>query len=116
MKLVVIIAVVLTGVAVADAQQGNYVPRGGATAAARSQAEPVQPIPREETPCKFGPITKRITLDEVSEIMYASPTRREAWNAILARPENPQLEPVSFAIAAPDDGLGDGLHCPEGDQ
>ena len=71
MRLVVIVAVVLTRVAVAYAQQGNYVEEGGPTAAARSQAEPVLPAPREATPCRFGPITKRINWDEIWAIMDA---------------------------------------------
>jgi len=113
MRFLVIVAVVLTGVTVAFAQQGTYVEEGGSTEAARSQAAPPVPLPREETPCQFGPITKRITLDEVGAIIAASSTRREAWHAILARAEDEEVESLSFALNAPDDGLGDGLWCPE---
>ena len=40
-----------------------------------------------------------------------SPTRREGWYAILAREDDEGTAPLT--VAADDDGLGDGLACPD---
>lgn len=81
-----------------------------------SQAAPAEAPPRTAPspwPCHFGPITMRISLDDVEAIIMATATRREAWNAILAREDDPEAEEITFRLAASDDGLGDGLACPE---
>ncbi len=110
MRLLVVFGVVLTGAIVAFAQEdvGNFG-EGGSTEAAKSQAAP----PPNPYPCHFGPITKRITQGDVSDIILDSPTLRAAWYAILARPEDEGAEPYGFILRVPDDGLGDGLVCPE---
>lgn len=64
-------------------------------------------------PCRFGPITLRIDFDVMEAVIWESSTRREAWHAILALEEDPEIEPLTFAVASEDDGLGDGLVCPE---
>jgi len=76
---------------------------------------PVSPpgATREERPCRFGPITKRIALDDVEAIVLTSPTRREGWYAILAREDDEGAAPLTFPAAADDDGLGNGLACPD---
>src|SRR5262245_28471499 len=111
-RLPVACALVLIGVTVALAQDDVRNYRGGSTKAAQSQAASQSPLP-SPTPCHFGPITKRITADDVGEIIRTSPTRRAAWSFILARPEDEGAEPfVGLILYAPDDGLGDGLVCP----
>jgi hypothetical protein len=125
MKRLVLAAAFLVAAAVAVADDrvlvpdlGGYVEQdAGENAAAPDRSgspPPAQlPIAREPTPCMFGPVTRRITWDEIWAIMGATPTRREAWRAILARPDDPEAEPLSFGINAVDDGLGDGLVCPQ---
>ena len=108
----IIFGVVLAGVTVASAQQGdvkNY--EGGSTEAAQSQVPPVPPP--DPYPCHFGPIIKRINQNDMTEIILDSPTLGAAWYAILARPEDEEAEPLGFKINAPDDGLGDWLVCPD---
>jgi len=121
MRLPIVFGVVLAGVTVAFVHksalaQGDFVGNlGGSTEAAQSQAAPAVPPPPttpELRPCTFGPITKRITLDDVEAIIRASPTRRAAWYAILAREEDEEAAPLNFAVTSEDDGLGDGLVCP----
>jgi len=58
-------------------------------------------------------ITKRIELDGVGAIIVASSTRRAAWYAILAREDDEAAAPLTSAVAASDNGLGDGLVCPD---
>jgi hypothetical protein len=110
--LVVIFGVALAGVTVAFAQQ-DYVSgyESRSTEATPSQSPP-PPLPPISKPCLFGPITKRITWDDLFAIIRESSTRREAWYAILARPEDEDAEPLPFGLKAPDDGLRDGLVCP----
>ncbi len=110
MRLLVVFGAVLAGVTVAFAQEdvGDYG-EGGSTEAAQSQA--AAPVLRN--PCHFGPITKRITPDDLFAIIRESPTSRAAWYVILARPEDEEAEPFSFELDGPDDGLGDGLVCPD---
>ncbi len=121
--LVVVFGVVLAGVTVAFAQQDAFAQQGdlvedlgGSTEATQSQAAtPVPPPPSAQAnwPCRFGPITKRIKFEDAEEIIWGAPTRRAAWYAILAREEDEGAEPLKFYVAASDDGLGDGLVCPD---
>ena len=55
----------------------------------------------------------RIDIYDVEAIIQATSTRREAWHAILALEDDPEVAPIMFKLVAPDDGLGDGLVCPE---
>ncbi len=113
MKVMIVFVLVLTGVTVAFAQEGDLIPNlGASTEAAQSQEAPPAPPPNPN-PCHFGPITKRISRDDFGAIIAASPTRRAAWYAILAREDDEEAEPFGFILHAPDDGLGDGLVCPE---
>src|SRR5262245_56681420 len=120
LTLLVGFALVLAGVTVAFAEGGDYVEPdagdfvgnlGESSEAAKPQTAPPVPPPNPY-PCHFGPITKRITQNDVSAIIVASPTIRAAWKFILARPDDPGAEPYGFGLNAPDDGLGDGLVCP----
>lgn len=79
-----------------------------------AEAPPAQPRGPEaiERPCYFGPITMRIDFAEVETIIRTTETRRAAWNAIVARADDPEAKEITFAVSAPDDGLGDGLVCP----
>ena len=119
MRPLVVFGVVLTGAIVAFAQeracaQGDLGRGlGGSTEAAQSQAALPVPPPSAtpERPCRFGPITKRITRDDAEAIIQTAPTRRAAWYALLAREEDYEAAPITFAVWAEDDGLGDGLVC-----
>lgn len=120
MRVQIVFGVVLTGVIVVCSQEVASAQAveelGESTEAAQSQSAPPVPPPnptRRAFPCHFGPITKRITHDEVEAIISASPTRRAAWHAILAREDDETVEPFTFYVAATDDGLGDGLVCLE---
>jgi len=124
LALAVLLALAAAAIALADEDAlvrrlGDYRdPNAGENLAEPDQpqappsATPPTPL-RGETPCHFGPITKRITRDDLGWIIAESPTPRAAWKFILARPEDERAEPLGFAISAPDDGLGDGLVCPD---
>src|SRR5262245_42472180 len=113
LRLVVGFALVLTGAKVAFAQQGDVGGYGGgSTDAARSLPVPPPTPTPQLRPCSFGPITRRVALDDVEAIIQASPTRRAAWYAILALEEDEEVAPLNFAVTSEDDGLGDGLVCP----
>lgn len=103
-------------IGVARAFGGDYVDVDGPPQSAQpAETPPVQPQSPMYTdwPCHFGPITKRIRLEDVRAIIMESPSRRAAWHTILAREDDPETEEITFELAASDDGLGDGLVCPE---
>lgn len=109
--------VTLLGAGLAVAEEPELVPDfGGSTESVQPPATPARTSPsptHTDWPCRFGPITMRIESATVNAIIQTTSTRREAWYAVLALEDDPQVAPLTFELASDDDGLGDGLVCPE---
>ncbi len=106
---------VVASIGVTPGLADESVPDFGGPTEAAQPAQPAEepPVTVPSPPCHFGPITIRIRLEDLRVIQRNSSTPREAWNEILAREDDPEAQEILFELPAPDDGLGDGLVCPE---